>query len=429
MWPKRFSYLAAQADDRGVILAEEECRVQLDSETIVTEARIVFRPHRFPSAAVELANVPGDVVDEKPVTLYFKHSGLLLENGHVSTTRHQAHHSRYRYRVLQAEPMTLQNGGNVIALDCLVYNLSRFAFQGGPSNGMEVLSLELPNGWRATIGPVPIELRQQLRVWDLLRTPWRRPTHNLSISCGDCEATTDELNATLFLLRNFLSFAWGRQIGLGLLQGFSKDGSLVYAAPGITTVDALTCPSARQPHWFPLSHAEILSEILPGFWSRMTDREWKDAVEWALYWWLSANHSGQVSETAILASQAGLEAVAPLVLQHFGALQSTKGSAVEKIREMMTIMQVPLSIPGQLDELRAVASTKNWDGPLTLTKVRNALTHPAKGQESGLAYEASQLGMWYLELVLLFLFGYKGKVFNRTVFGGAWFEVERVPWS
>jgi hypothetical protein len=202
---------------------------------------------------------------------------------------------------------------------------------------------------------------------------------------------------------------------------------------GITHVDARTHPVARQPHWFPPSHAEILGEILPGFWSRMTDPEWKAYVDWALYWWLSANHPAQVSETSILASQAGLESVAPVLLQHYGGLSKKDlknvKPAAEKIRRMLAILRVPQTVPGQLDELRAFASARGLNGPQALTEIRNALVHPAKGEKTGLAFEASQLGMWYLELVLLFLFGYQGKIFNRTVFGGWWFEQELVPWA
>jgi hypothetical protein len=180
-------------------------------------------------------------------------------------------------------------------------------------------------------------------------------------------ATSKEIDETLFLLQYFLSFAWGRNIGVGLAQGTSEAGQLVYAMAGITHVDARTHPVARQPHWFPPSHAEILGEILPGFWSRMTDPEWKAYVDWALYWWLSANHPAQVSETSILASQAGLESVAPVLLQHYGGLSKKDlknvKPAAEKIRRMLAILRVPQTVPGQLDELRAFASARGLNGP------------------------------------------------------------------
>jgi hypothetical protein len=37
--------------------------------------------------------------------------------------------------------------------------------------------------------------------------------------------------------------------------------------------------------------------------------------------------------------------------------------------------------------------------------------------------------MWYLELSLLFLFGFEGQYRNRTVFDAPFWLTERVPWA
>ncbi len=236
----------------------------------------------------------------------------------------------------------------------------------------------------------------------------------------------------LFLFQYFLSFAWGRFVGIGLVQGKSFDGRTLYAMPGLTHIDPQTQPVARHVHWFPPSQAEILAEILPGFWQKMIDPQWKEPVEWGIYWWLSANHATERFEASILASQSGLESPFSSVLCSLGGLPRRRAegmSAAEKIRKMLELMRAPQDISDQLSDLRSVAAAKGWDGPQALTKVRNALVHPSKGSETGLAFEASQLGLWYLELMLLFLFGYKGKILNRTVFDAPWFQQEPVPWA
>ncbi len=241
-----------------------------------------------------------------------------------------------------------------------------------------------------------------------------------------------EVHDVVFLFQYFLSFAWGRFIGIGLGQGISSTGALSYIMPGITHLDPRAHPVAQHVHWLPPSQAEILMEILPAFWRKMTDPSWKEPIEWAVYWWLSANHSTQVSESSILASQAGLESIAIGVLCNLAGLvkQDVKDmSASIKIGKMLDLMRVPRAIPGQLDNLRSLATAKGWDGPQALTRVRNALVHPSKGSETGLALEASQLGMWYLELTLLFLFEYRGKMLNRTVFQAPWWKQELVPWA
>jgi hypothetical protein len=44
-------------------------------------------------------------------------------------------------------------------------------------------------------------------------------------------------------------------------------------------------------------------------------------------------------------------------------------------------------------------------------------------------YEASDLGLWYLELVLLAIFGYQGPYINRLQKVHQNGETEPVPWS
>lgn len=394
-----------------MILAEERGRLFVGDAHMETRARIVFRPNQFPSAQVELADLDVQQFDETPVNLLFVESGFTLDDGRLGAVEHAAvwHSTNFRHRVCQSEPLLLVRRGSVAEVDCFLYNLSRFGFEGGPSNGSEELDLDVP-GWRVRIGPLPPAVRASKDLMNSLGTPWRRPTHSLRLVRTDArEVNMEETDEILFLVRYFLSFAWGRKVGIGLAQGFSANGQLVFARPGMTDMDHLVVPDARQSHWFPPSNAEILREILPGFWFRMTDPKWKDPIDWGLYFWLSANHAGQVAETSILASQAGLESIVDGMLGEYekGPTQASKNpTAAEKIRRMLTVMHVPLGIPPTLAELCRHAALQKWeDGPAALTKVRNALVHPKKGNESGLAFEASHLGMWYLELGLLFLFG------------------------
>ena len=435
MWPDTFSFSPNREDDRAVILGEDRCALHIGGESVVLDARIAFRPHRFPSTQIELATFELAVDEEIPVSLDLEISGLTLKDGRLSAIpwEERSSASRYGYRVRQTEPMILAQSGEIGEAEALVYNLSRFSFGGGPSNGREELTLEIPGGWKVTIGPLAPELYKDKQAFELLGSPWRRPTHSLRLTRPHGSGSTSaDLHDMLFLFQYFVSFAWGRFVGIGLVQGRSSSGALSYAMPGITHIDPQTHPVARNVHWFPPSQAEILAEILPGFWQKMTDPQWRESVEWGIYWWLSANHATGVSEASILASQSGLESLSLSVLCRLGGLprrQVEDMSAAEKIRKMLGLMRAPQDIPGQLSDLRSVAATKGWDGPQALTKVRNALVHPSKGSETGLAFEASQLGLWYLELMLLFLFGYKGRILNRTVFHAPWFQEELVPWA
>ena len=91
-----------------------------------------------------------------------------------------------------------------------------------------------------------------------------------------------------------------------------------------------------------------------------------------------------------------------------------------------------------LDELAALAAAeKGGDGPAAFTAVRNVLVHRNARRAAQFASisskcrrEAWRLGQWYLELILLNLFGYTGNYSSRLVregFRGD--EVQRVPWA
>jgi hypothetical protein len=434
VWPPDFNFLPAKNEDLALLLAIDRCTLNVNGQTAEADARIVFRPHRFHSAQIELADFENESFQEQPATLRFYASGLEVDDGVLCLNPSWALGSPYRYRVRQSEPMNLVKSGSVRAIEAIVYNLGRFSLCGGPSNGRERLVLDLPSGWSAEIGPLP-KATQTQPVFDLLGSPWRVPTNSLRIlRKGDAEESRAAIDQTVFLLRYFLSFAWGRHIGFGLTRYLSDDGELVVAQPGITHLDPMIHPANQQPHWFIPSMTPALADILPGFWRRMTDPEWKDHVDWAIYWWLAANKLGQMSETSILAAQAGLEVLAPAVLTKMaGATQRELDSwrkADTRIRKMLQQLKIPLTIPKGLADVSAFARSgpHRMDGPSALTEVRNALAHPEKQGQTGLAYQVSLLGMRYLELALLALFEYKGSLFDHTVFEGPKLALEPVPW-
>jgi hypothetical protein len=74
---------------------------------------------------------------------------------------------------------------------------------------------------------------------------------------------------------------------------------------------------------------------------------------------------------------------------------------------------------------------KQIDAPYLFTKVRNDIVHSKKDIENltDYFYDASDLGLWYLELVLLAIFNYRGCYSNRLPRYRQNGETELVPWS
>ena len=90
-------------------------------------------------------------------------------------------------------------------------------------------------------------------------------------------------------------------------------------------------------------------------------------------------------------------------------------------------------IPARCSELIAMAKHYNFThGPHTLVAIRNSIVHANAnlGQPSIDAYhEAKQLGLWYVELLLLKMFKYTGKYASRLTEVQRAGATELVPWA
>jgi hypothetical protein len=108
--------------------------------------------------------------------------------------------------------------------------------------------------------------------------------------------------------------------------------------------------------------------------------------------------------------------------------------ASDKFRLLFSSLNLPLDIPVEAPELKQLSTNgpTNWlDTPYALTEIRNSLVHPEhkrRGQFTSAYYEAWNLGLWYLEMSLLAICGYRGTYANRLKQRSVG-QVENVPWT
>ncbi|MCW5799764.1 MAG: hypothetical protein KIT40_14795 [Nitrospira sp.] len=185
----------------------------------------------------------------------------------------------------------------------------------------------------------------------------------------------------------------------------------------------------------------FLEDTYTGFMERITRNEWKEPTELSIWWYLASNTRAGGMEGSIILTQSAFELLAwtLFVEEHktLNAKSFKRLSGAEKIRRLLTAAGIPLPIPDCLHSLCNMAVKHTWhDGPQTLTQFRNGFTHPERKQRQvvvkaeGLAlFEAWSLGLWYLELLLLWLFDFKGLYVNRLRREIPRSDaVERVPW-
>ncbi len=99
--------------------------------------------------------------------------------------------------------------------------------------------------------------------------------------------------------------------------------------------------------------------------------------------------------------------------------------AADRLRLLLADAQIEIEIPSALHGLPSFAPSNqtgkaSWeDGPQALTESRNLLVHPTKKLRApNIPPEAirdtGELGVWYLQLALLFLLGYRDVYLSRV---------------
>ena len=282
---------------------------------------------------------------------------------------------------------------------------------------------------RLHAGPWSIELKGVDRVMSLddrmRRLGGSAITHSGSIKRTDgCDFTLEELKVVLDALHLFLSFVRGSYCGLAFLSGQDSQHKTVWKQWGSREVEPWRGPLLS---WVNPLESEMLSAVFDGFWRRFTDPVWNDTVSQVLRWYLRSNESSEPA-VGIILTQAALERLSHATK---GPLSGARGDWIAAaFKEARIDPQIPL----QCRELMALAPHHSWShGPHAFVKIRNDLVHP-KPKLSLIpadAYaEVHCLGQWYIELMLLRLFGYSGRYFNRLVDrAGQGEPIQHVPWA
>ncbi|TGE23533.1 hypothetical protein [Hymenobacter metallicola] len=248
--------------------------------------------------------------------------------------------------------------------------------------------------------------------------------------------TLEEAQAFMECINFFLSFVAGRWTQPVLWWIFSGDDSqsTQMIIPANQRLDSWrqTNSWANTKGW---QSGEDISGLFPAFVDRFTQAS--KLLRLSISWYIEALSSQLVSDSRIVLTQVGLELLAEALPPLVGA-GALKGPAEHRLRGLLKLVMPSLNtaVPASLTCLVAVLSqppAMNWnkstggvaDGPSVVVSMRNLIAHGARKPaekallaNSTVMYEASQLGLWYLELVLLNWLDYEGHYKPRIVIGG-----------
>ena len=248
-------------------------------------------------------------------------------------------------------------------------------------------------------------------------------THEGSIRRSDWKSfSVNQVSPLLELLRLFLSFARGANCGLTLIVGMNDKGQRVWE----TWSTSRPSPWSGERSWFDHDHGMTLAELFPGFYRGLWKAPGHHPLTMALHWYLLSNETRSL-EGSIVLTQAALERLSQ-------ELVGAKGDRKEGvwIANALNEAEIPVMIPSELQKLKELANSMKFrHGPHTLVMMRNNLIHSQMKFETprgDIYFQARELGLWYVELLLLRIFDYRGNHGNRL--SQEWRgEVELVPWA
>ena len=261
----------------------------------------------------------------------------------------------------------------------------------------------------------------------LLRRGGSALTHTGTVVKGNEQNfSLEELNAFLSILHLFLSFARGSYCGLTYLSGQNPERIRVWEQWGTHEVE----PWQRElTSWVDPGASEELSNVFGGFWKLFKEPKQGEAISKITQWYLRSNESNETVVGVVLA-HAALEHISFLLNGRKGKDQfegEWMKDALEKIR-------IDPTLPSECSVLTDLNNTGRWShGPHALTDIRNNLVHPDNRSgpfpEDALA-EAQNLALYFIELTILSLSGYRGQFVNRLKgMDRISSRIEPVPWS
>jgi hypothetical protein len=282
--------------------------------------------------------------------------------------------------------------------------------------------------WRITIAALPATgdlCKKSARVGGYAITHLGQ-IERLDGGSFDGFSADDLLNCLYF----FLSFARGFWTPTILPVGLDQEDQKVWEQWRMGLADRWK----YSPSWFDENNGQLLSEVFPGFWQLWCNNNWQSALREAVWWYLASNTNA--GDRGIIMTQVALELLswtyAAIEKRMISQRSFKKLPAADKLRLLLSSLNIPTGIPPELTELASYAKSVNCpDGPEAFAEIRNKTVHPYHDKESGKTegkFECWKLGQWYVELILLALCGHTGK-YNKRLSIQRRGNLTMVPWT
>lgn len=296
-------------------------------------------------------------------------------------------------------------------------------------------------GWKVTIDALK-EINDLVHGLHFLSGYAVTHVGKLERSNGE-EFTAKEASDFLETLFYFLSFNRGLWSEIILPVGYDASGNPVWIEwnPQRVKVDRWQDEEQQVYSWFWIDNSQSLIEIFPSFMRQWQD--WGESLASVIRWYVESNKQVGGVEGSIILTQAALELLSWVLLVEQGRVSEDDFKSItptsRQINRLISEFNIPQNIPANLNNLAQFESnlrhSKN-NGPYAFSAVRNLIIHSdpdtrqrLRDTPSATIIEAWELGLWYLELIFLNLFGYQGMYINRLLRRRMTDCLESVPWA
>lgn len=285
----------------------------------------------------------------------------------------------------------------------------------------------LYKGWQITIDKRSDFLKGSLKPFTQLKNQGGYLiTHVGEIKRSNGETfEPNQINPIINSLRWLLSFAAGRHVGINLLEG-KLDGErnwIDYQIPNIA-------PWKSNLTWFTKQNPGVLSDLFPSIMTQFEDEYFSKIYRESLSWYMECFSNG-ILENKIVACQTTLEMLSwsylVIMKKRLSKTKYKKHNASDNIRILLKEFDIEVEYIF-ISDLKGL----NYDdGVHLLTAARNNIVHPEKTDIFTIhqQYMILQIGIRYIELILLKLLNFEGYYLNRLkrpLWEG---DYELVPWS
>jgi len=239
----------------------------------------------------------------------------------------------------------------------------------------------------------------------------------------------EEIRDFNFCLAHFLYFMNGQRTAPLFIAGIVKNSTIWMDYPSHSIQQYKKTHSWSEHKAF--NDVSELWLVFRDLWKSPVD---KDFLMTVLHWYVEANAGSAFVEGSIILAQTALELVFNwLIVENKKMItkkDAKKQSAASKIKVLLKVLGASFSIPPNDIELANINKIDN--GPEAFVLIRNALVHGDLNKrrnilmqiDSQAKFQALKLGIWYIELSLLYILGY-----NDTYFNTAFHQNEKVPWA